>query len=390
MNPVSEMPIDGHLIRSLEWKRLQEAVAFYFELMGFSADEAPLGPDGGIDVRLRRPNGTVDYCAGIQCKAWAEGESVGVKEIREFFGALQSERIGEGFFVATSEYTAPAVSFAQRNSIKLLDAEGFAAMAAKLPDKDRRRWFEKTTAGDYWVPTCPACGLKMVERASKRGRFWGCSGYPRCERTMPIRSERRARFRTQPIASESKTIFAKGLGIALVACFALCILSLLLPPFRPAKNSRAELPAAPSAKKVPPPAFVSAVRQSATLAQREPLQAPPLLPPPELRRYEKPSRLFNLAVESNEPANPRQLEYARLAAEKAREEFDRQALPPYFAVRTLSVNRSPRLAAYLVYETRTGTFANDTVFILKAQSKGTVAILWRYECYFVEDVLPAR
>lgn len=30
---------------------------------------------------------------------------------------------------------------------------------------------------------CPECGLKMVARNGKFGKFWGCSNYPECKGT---------------------------------------------------------------------------------------------------------------------------------------------------------------------------------------------------------------
>ena len=45
--------------------------------------------------------------------------------------------------------------------------------------------FEVPVATDPAVPTCPACGADMVQRAARRGAhagqaFWGCSAYPAC------------------------------------------------------------------------------------------------------------------------------------------------------------------------------------------------------------------
>ena len=33
---------------------------------------------------------------------------------------------------------------------------------------------------------CPSCGSWLVERTSKRGKFWGCSDFPRCRFHVPI------------------------------------------------------------------------------------------------------------------------------------------------------------------------------------------------------------
>lgn len=42
-------------------------------------------------------------------------------------------------------------------------------------------------AGGGNVPVCPDCGSPMRERASKTdgGKFWGCTTYPACKKTLP-------------------------------------------------------------------------------------------------------------------------------------------------------------------------------------------------------------
>lgn len=37
---------------------------------------------------------------------------------------------------------------------------------------------------------CPFCGNKLVRRSGKYGAFWGCSTYPHCKYTRPIKDER--------------------------------------------------------------------------------------------------------------------------------------------------------------------------------------------------------
>jgi len=38
------------------------------------------------------------------------------------------------------------------------------------------------------APNCPQCGKPMVSRRGRRGPFWGCSGYPDCKGTRPATS----------------------------------------------------------------------------------------------------------------------------------------------------------------------------------------------------------
>ncbi|MED7789638.1 topoisomerase DNA-binding C4 zinc finger domain-containing protein [Francisella sp. 19X1-34] len=31
---------------------------------------------------------------------------------------------------------------------------------------------------------CPDCGSDLIQRDGKKGKWWGCTGYPQCERTF--------------------------------------------------------------------------------------------------------------------------------------------------------------------------------------------------------------
>jgi four helix bundle suffix protein len=42
------------------------------------------------------------------------------------------------------------------------------------------------------APQCPLCGKAMRRRSSAKGEFWGCSGFPECKGTRPIRQEPRS------------------------------------------------------------------------------------------------------------------------------------------------------------------------------------------------------
>jgi DNA topoisomerase-1 len=44
-----------------------------------------------------------------------------------------------------------------------------------------------TAASSATSPSCPTCGAPMKRREGKNGPFWGCSTYPKCRQTLPIR-----------------------------------------------------------------------------------------------------------------------------------------------------------------------------------------------------------
>jgi restriction system protein len=74
------------------------------------------GPDGGVDLRLRK-NGQVVF---VQCKHW-KARSVGVKVVRELFGVMAAKHVKHGSVVTYGEFTPEAREFAKANSIALID-----------------------------------------------------------------------------------------------------------------------------------------------------------------------------------------------------------------------------------------------------------------------------
>uniref|UniRef100_A0A8W7PJQ2 Restriction endonuclease type IV Mrr domain-containing protein n=1 Tax=Anopheles coluzzii TaxID=1518534 RepID=A0A8W7PJQ2_ANOCL len=81
------------LIHSLEWKRFEDVCQQFYQLHGIKSETTPLGPDGGIDIRLYQDDsGTATSI--VQCKAWGE-RYVGVKPVRELLGVMTHEKISQ-------------------------------------------------------------------------------------------------------------------------------------------------------------------------------------------------------------------------------------------------------------------------------------------------------
>lgn len=159
------------LLSSIEWKRFEDLSAEYYREKGIRCESTPLGPDGGIDLKLFQDD-SGKPTAIVQCKAWV-GRLVGVKPVRELRGVMASEKVEKGFFMTSNAYSDEAKAFARSNSITLIDATLFLMMIKRLPQEAQDRLLSFATCGDYMTPTCPSCGVKMVKRDSTRGVFWG-------------------------------------------------------------------------------------------------------------------------------------------------------------------------------------------------------------------------
>lgn len=168
------------LLQAIDWKRFEEVVAAYFRAKGLHCETQTHGADGGIDARIFA-RGADSPMALVQCKAW-KNKPVGVAPIREMLGVMTHEKVARGFFMITGEFSLDALSFAESHRITLVSGEKFLEMIRVQPNEVQASLLEVATEGDYLVPTCASCGVKMIHR----GKFWGCANFPKCRNKIHI------------------------------------------------------------------------------------------------------------------------------------------------------------------------------------------------------------
>ena len=193
-NPVAGEAIKAtewslELIRQMEWKRFEDVCQRLYETKGIRSETTPLGPDGGIDIRLYQDD-SGHATSIVQCKAWGE-RFVGVKPVRELLGVMTHEKIGKAFFMTSGRFSDDAKEVAKSNRITLIDGEMLLMMIKRLPEQEQKNLLDFAVSGDFTTPTCPSCGIKMKHIPGKAGRadFWGCINYPRCRQMLGMRRE---------------------------------------------------------------------------------------------------------------------------------------------------------------------------------------------------------
>ncbi len=172
----------------IEWRRFEAVIERLFQQAGFETTSQTHGADEGVDVWLYSRHQPGQPVSLVQCKHW-QGKKVGVDKIRELRGVMAARQVKRGQFATTSTFTPDAMAFAGQNSINLLDIDGLLKLIAQRTHEQQAELLAVALAGEYWRPTCVNCGDKMTERLPRSGGqpFWGCSNYPRCKKTMPMR-----------------------------------------------------------------------------------------------------------------------------------------------------------------------------------------------------------
>lgn len=217
-------------LRRLTPTQFEQVVADAYRRQGFAVDEVGGRADGGVDLVLRSPAGGAHL---VQCKRYGE-RTVGVAEVREFYGAMAHRRTRcEGAFVTCGRFTADATAFAADKPIRLVDGPALVQMLADgrgdgeavggvapqvdtlLPAQPAAAVgtpvaiatrttpspvvppvaMQVVSAGPapaaVGTPVCPRCRLPMKWRTARKGptpgrAFWGCANYPRCKHTIDV------------------------------------------------------------------------------------------------------------------------------------------------------------------------------------------------------------
>lgn len=174
-------------IRELTWFQFEKLLCEAFKREGYCVEHTGTdGPDGGVDIRIRNEESR----KLVQCKHWKKNQ-VGVGVVREMLGIVTSERADEGIVVTSGTFTRDAISFAEPNTVRLIDGAQLEVMigAVQRPPK-----MQQVASSEFTkkAPACPRCRSAMVIKQARRGKnagsnFWSCSQFPRCRGSRDCR-----------------------------------------------------------------------------------------------------------------------------------------------------------------------------------------------------------
>jgi restriction system protein len=178
---------DAAAIDGMTWHEFELLTGEAFRQKGFTVVEmGGSGPDGGVDLVLRKPSTNGSETFLVQCKHW-KAYKVGVDVVRELYGVMAARGAAGGFVVTSGRFTKEAVAFAEGRNVKLVDGPKLKELlaTAKVPTPQPTA---QSPATNVTMVVCPACSNAMVLRVAKRGpnagqAFYGCSTYPACKGT---------------------------------------------------------------------------------------------------------------------------------------------------------------------------------------------------------------
>lgn len=170
-------------LNSLTWQEFERLVGEAYRRQGYSVKETGRGgPDGGVDLELRR-HGELHL---VQCKQW-RAQRVGVEVVRQLYGVMAAQGAASGIVVSAGRFTDEAQRFAEGRNIRLKTGQALHAMvrAGSVPTPLDSANRPVHSSNPPPAPACQKCSKPMVMRTAKRGEqigrsFWGCTGFPTC------------------------------------------------------------------------------------------------------------------------------------------------------------------------------------------------------------------
>ncbi|MBN8488539.1 MAG: topoisomerase DNA-binding C4 zinc finger domain-containing protein [Burkholderiales bacterium] len=111
-----------------------------------------------------------------------------------------AHKITDRLVVTSGRFTDDAVSFASGRNVALIDGPKLRGLlqqaktsgCSSAPVHPEDQPSAQAMLEPAGSPECPVCSKPMLRRIAKRGantggEFWGCTGYPACRGTRPIR-----------------------------------------------------------------------------------------------------------------------------------------------------------------------------------------------------------
>ncbi|MGN4128016.1 restriction endonuclease [Lysinibacillus sphaericus] len=189
-----------HQMSGIEFEEYLQAV---LKKLGYTVQLTETTGDFGADLILQKGRTRTV----VQAKRYKG--SVGIKAVQEILGAKSYYDAQEAWVVTNSYYTKAAKALALKSNVRLLDKNSLVKLAldagiqqktlypnTQVSQKDNSVYdFEEFAKkkgdqiGHEQEPfkQCPVCSSEMIIRQGKHGGFYGCSNFPICRGTLPLK-----------------------------------------------------------------------------------------------------------------------------------------------------------------------------------------------------------
>ena len=184
-------------IDRMDGRDFEEKIAQLFRRKGYQVEVTPYVGDWGADLVIANSRRRTV----VQAKRWKK--RVNPRAIQEAVASKAKYNCQDAMVVTNSYFTQAAKELARANSVELWNRDRLARelLSVASPSVNPQNTLPSTqpvgevpkaevpvprgTARSN--PKCYKCGREMVLKENARGKFWACSGFPRCRNTFTVR-----------------------------------------------------------------------------------------------------------------------------------------------------------------------------------------------------------
>lgn len=171
--PVMPVNWTAELLGSLDWRRVVEITRALAALAGHQLGETKITVDSGaVFTMTHQQNRWL-----VRLAPW--NQWVGTREcVQSFAKELLTKKHYKGIYIAPLGFSLSAVHIAQEAGIDMIDAESLAARLRELPAEHSQFYYDITTAGDAWTPSCPSCLKRLTHVEESSAQSMNCETAP--------------------------------------------------------------------------------------------------------------------------------------------------------------------------------------------------------------------
>ncbi len=121
----------------------------------------------------------------VQAKRW--NQKIGVKAIQEIVAAIKHYKADKGMVITNNYFTKNAENLARTNEVELWDRNKLISFMSQVRGQGLVNSLTVEEPIEKGRESCPRCSNKLVVRSGSRGKFMGCSSFPKCRYTADYR-----------------------------------------------------------------------------------------------------------------------------------------------------------------------------------------------------------
>jgi restriction system protein len=167
-------------LKTVDPQDFEKIVCQLFAKMGYKVEGTRYSGDNGSDGFLYKENSKTV----LQCKR-VKG-SVGEPILRDLYGTMHATQCNDAIVVTTGTVSRQAREWITGKPIRIIELEELNQLFKKYFNENEVVPDTFTVNGFVELDECPKCRSKLRIRVGRRGKFMGCSSYPKCSYTSNI------------------------------------------------------------------------------------------------------------------------------------------------------------------------------------------------------------